>query len=70
MSLRPDDARARRPPGADRLAHVLRAGLRFTEQARGTGVANGNTPSPSLTNPPSKPQSSETRKRKAQESTN
>ena len=70
MSLRPDDARARRPPGADRLAHVLRAGLRFTEQARGTGVANGEAPSPSLTNPPSKPQSSETRKRKAQESTN
>lgn len=41
MSLRQDDARARRPPDADRLVRVLRAGLSFTEQARGTGVANG-----------------------------
>ena len=42
MSLRPDDARARRPPGADRLARVLRAGLRFTERARATGVPNND----------------------------
>ena len=46
MSLRPDDARARRPPGTDRLAHVLRAGLRFTEQARGTGVIDDQYASP------------------------
>ena len=70
MSLRPDDARARRPPGADRLARVLRAGLRFTEQARGTGVANGEAPSLALANQPSKSPSSQTGKRKARESTN
>lgn len=46
MSLRPDDARARRPPGADRLARVLRAGLRFTEQARGTGAPTDEDASP------------------------
>ena len=72
MSLRPDDARARRRPpgGADRLASVLWAGLRFTEQAQVTGVRNDDAPSPSLTNPPLEPPPSQTRKRKAQESTN
>lgn len=53
MSLRPDDARARRPPGADRLAHVLRAGLRFTEQARGTGAPNDEYTSPLFRSLPS-----------------
>lgn len=37
MSLRPNDARAHRPPGTDRLARVLRAGQRFVEQAQVTG---------------------------------
>ena len=68
MSLRPDDAQARRRPpgGTDRLASVLWAGLRFTEQAQVTGVKNGEAPSPSLTNPPPEPPPSQTRKRKAQ----
>ena len=72
MSLRPDDAQARRRPpgGTDRLASVLWAGLRFTEQAQVTGVKNGEAPSPSLTNPPPEPPPSQTRKRKAQGSTN
>ena len=42
MSLRPDEARARQPPGTDRLARVLRAGLSFTERARATGVINND----------------------------
>lgn len=46
MSLRPDDAQARRRPpgGTDRLARVLWAGLRFTEQAQVTGVIEGANP--------------------------